>query len=482
KKKKMKLVKQIRGRKFLDHEMCEFHIELFRVPNDHPTYPGHVLVEMQRRSGDCIVFQNFVMDLLCKLQKRGVVVFSQCDIVEWEGASPSPLTLGNGMQLERCHRTHTRSDSAASMQSAVSQDKKEHTGASQNVDDSDALKATADNEKKDNSGKKRRRRRRTASHPNENTDSSMNGNNNNDNSNNNNKSNNMYGIHSGNTGGGHKLFTRGNASSSASLSSIESDAKEEVSNEKEKALKVEEREISLKMAQIGIVGSETNEKHSLPDDDDDNNFEEKKQFDLEMESTRMFMQSLMSGYADVCFIFYLPFFFLFTLTQKKKKKLVRYKKQMLYVEKNLVRKFGSILLNSYDPCVVRSIGCALCNMLEQSEEIRIQAKQCNLKAICKRVLDRWSPEKQETVCNCAFLCWNEPLGACPKEKSPLGQNTYPCDKPKKTEHKNLFSINDEIFLFVLGTFLTIVFYFFCLLVVEAYRFCKFYLEQIKPLK
>ena len=52
---------KIRGRKFHDsHLMCEWQIELFTLPKNHPTYSNHVVVEVMSHKKKILIFYFFV--------------------------------------------------------------------------------------------------------------------------------------------------------------------------------------------------------------------------------------------------------------------------------------------------------------------------------------------------------------------------------------------------------------------------------------
>jgi len=60
------------------------------------------------------------------------------------------------------------------------------------------------------------------------------------------------------------------------------------------------------------------------------------------------------------------------------------------LEPHIITKFSDLLLKCVDPQIVRSIGCTLYYMLEQSDKLKNEANKLNVKTVCKKVLKRWT--------------------------------------------------------------------------------------------
>jgi len=93
---------KIRGRKFLQNQMCEFQIELFRTTSAHQSFPDHIVVEFQRRNGDGFVFQRFMESMFCELRKTKIIAHSEFPAAapSTHSAAKSPHALSPGHDAE----------------------------------------------------------------------------------------------------------------------------------------------------------------------------------------------------------------------------------------------------------------------------------------------------------------------------------------------------------------------------------------------
>eukprot|EP01084_Bolivina_argentea_P030939 57287_1 len=64
--------------------------------------------------------------------------------------------------------------------------------------------------------------------------------------------------------------------------------------------------------------------------------------------------------------------------------------KMYKLEPMILSKFSDLLLKCVDSQIVRSIGCVLYYMVEQSNNLKDMAIQLNLKTVCKKVYKRWT--------------------------------------------------------------------------------------------
>eukprot|EP01083_Nonionella_stella_P064949 169778_1 len=65
-------------------------------------------------------------------------------------------------------------------------------------------------------------------------------------------------------------------------------------------------------------------------------------------------------------------------------------RNIMRLEPHIITKFSDLLLKCVDPQIVRSIGCTLYYMLEQSNQLKDEALKLNVKTVCKKVLKRWT--------------------------------------------------------------------------------------------
>ena len=63
---------------------------------------------------------------------------------------------------------------------------------------------------------------------------------------------------------------------------------------------------------------------------------------------------------------------------------------IIKLEPHIITKFSDLLLKCVDPQIVRSIGCTLYHMLEQSDKLKHEALKLNVKTVCKKVYKRWT--------------------------------------------------------------------------------------------
>jgi len=63
---------------------------------------------------------------------------------------------------------------------------------------------------------------------------------------------------------------------------------------------------------------------------------------------------------------------------------------IIKLEPHIITKFSDLLLKCVDPQIVRSVGCTLFHMLQQSDKLRNEALKLNVKTVCKKVYKRWT--------------------------------------------------------------------------------------------
>lgn len=63
---------------------------------------------------------------------------------------------------------------------------------------------------------------------------------------------------------------------------------------------------------------------------------------------------------------------------------------IIKLEPHIITKFSDLLLKCVDPQIVRSIGCTLYHMLQQSDKLKNEALKLNVKTVCKKVYKRWT--------------------------------------------------------------------------------------------
>lgn len=108
---------RIRGRKFSNHIMAEFQIEIFQTEDNHPLYPSHIVVEFQRRSGDGIVFQQFLNQIMRHFNQARLVVYSQYNNNDNDNDNDNNNNNRNNNNNNR--RSYDNSDSFLSAQPLI---------------------------------------------------------------------------------------------------------------------------------------------------------------------------------------------------------------------------------------------------------------------------------------------------------------------------------------------------------------------------
>ena len=100
----------MKGRKFLNHTMCEFQIEMFRASASHKEWPHHILVEFTKRNGDGFVFQHLLDAIFKGLEKTNIVSFCTYSASSKCHLSPSPMHVfgtANDAQFENEEKKET---------------------------------------------------------------------------------------------------------------------------------------------------------------------------------------------------------------------------------------------------------------------------------------------------------------------------------------------------------------------------------------